>query len=390
MKAALATATLHSDDPDAEPIEFIDLHAQRRRLGTRIDQAISRVLDHGKFIMGTEVRVLEQRLATFAGAKHAITCSSGTDAIMLILMAWGIGRGDAVYVPAFTFASTAEAVALLGATPVFCDVLADSFNLDPDSFESAIAVTKDAGLRPRAVIAVDLFGQPADYRRIEPLARSNGLKVLADAAQSFGASLDGRRVGVIADAAATSFFPAKPLGCFGDGGAVLTDDDELAQAVASLRLHGKGDHKYDNQRIGMNGRLDTLQAAILLEKLAIFEDEIKQRQTVARRYHAGLGDITRVPLVIDGATSTWAQYTIVQSDRDGLAARLRGDGIPTAVYYPRPLHRQTAYSEFPTASGGLPVSENLSKRVLSLPMHPYLAADDQDRVIAALNGALSG
>jgi dTDP-4-amino-4,6-dideoxygalactose transaminase len=390
MTSANTTAAARiSDDPSSGPIPFIDLRAQRRQLGTRIDAAIARVLDHGKYILGPEVRDLEQRLAEFAGAKHAVTCSSGTDALLLILMAWDIGPGDAVYVPAFTFASTAEAVALLGATPVFCDVLEDSFDLDPQSLEAAIASSRAEGLRPRGVIAVDLFGQPADYRRIEPLARTHGLKVLADAAQSFGASLDGRRVGTMGDATAVSFFPAKPLGCYGDGGAVLTDDDGLARAIVSLRVHGKGTDKYDNQRIGLNGRLDTLQAAILLQKLTIFEEEIAARQTVAERYDAALADRVATPCLIDGATSVWAQYTIVTDGRDAVASGLKQQGIPTAIYYPLPLNRQTAYASFPSAPGNTPVCDSLARRVVSLPMHPYLDPATQDRVISALRGALA-
>lgn len=371
-----------------EPIAFIDLQAQRRRLGTRIDDAIRRVLDHGKFIMGPEVKQLETGLAEFCGARHAIGCSSGTDALVLGMMALGVGRGDAVFVPSFTFAATSESVALLGATPVFIDILPDTFNVDPESLSAAIdMVTREGRLRPVGVIPVDLFGQPADYQVIEPLAEEHGLWVMADGAQSFGARLHDRRVGAIGRISTTSFFPAKPLGCYGDGGAIFTDDDELAAILRSLLFHGKGSEKYDNVRIGMNGRLDTIHAAILLEKLSIFEEEIEMRQAVARRYNAGLGNVTRVPYVIDGAISAWAQYTIVLDDRDAVAARLKQDGIPTAVYYPRPLHRQTAYREYPTAPGGLPVSEGLSARVLSLPMHPYLEAGVQDQIVSAMLAA---
>jgi dTDP-4-amino-4,6-dideoxygalactose transaminase len=371
-----------------EPIAFIDLQAQRRRLGKRIDEAMARVLAHGEFIMGPEVGELEDRFGAFCGAEHAVACASGTDALLLILMAWKIGPGDAVFVPAFTFASTAEVVALLGATPVFCDVLEDSFNLDSDSLERGIEAARREGLTPRAVIAVDLFGQPADYERIEPLARAQGLKLLADAAQSFGAMLNERHVGNMGDATAVSFFPAKPLGCYGDGGAVLTDDEDLAKVIESLRVHGKGSDKYDNVRIGINGRLDTIQAAILLEKLAIFEDEIAARQRVAERYHAALSDALRTPGLIAGAASVWAQYTIVAGGRDALAAALKAQGIPTAIYYPLPLNRQTAYARYPTAPGDTPVCDDLSGRVLSLPMHPYLDEATQDRVIEAVHDAV--
>lgn len=375
-----------SDEPVTAPIAFVDLQAQRRRLGAAIDEAITRVLDHGRYILGPEVKALEQSLADFAGARHAITCSSGTDALLLVLMAWEIGPGDAVLVPTFSFAATAEAVALLGATPVFCDVLADSFNLDPEGIEPANNLANQQGLRPRAVIAVDLFGQPADYGRIIPLARAHGLKVLADAAQSFGASLDGRRAGTLADATATSFFPAKPLGCYGDGGAVLTEDEALSEAILSLRVHGRGQNKYDNQRIGINGRLDTLQAAILLAKLTIFEDEIAARQRIAGRYDRALAGVATTPSLIEGATSVWAQYTlrIGGGRRDAVAAALKQAGIPTAVYYPLPLHRQSAYRGYPTAPGGTPVANGLTDQVLSLTMHPYLDEATQERIVGAL------
>ena len=376
--------------PEA-PIAFVDLQAQRRRLGTRIDDAIGRVLDHGRFIMGPEVAELESRLATHCGAEHVIGCSSGTDGLVLGLMALGVGPGDAVFVPSFTFAATAESVALVGATPVFVDILPDSFNMDPAGLTAAIeSIQADQAYRPAGVIPVDLFGQPADYRAIEPVAAAHGLWVMADAAQSYGALLDNRRIGTIGRVAVTSFFPAKPLGCYGDGGAIFTDDGDLAAILRSLLSHGKGSEKYDNVRIGMNGRLDTIQAAILLEKIGIFDDEVRLRQQVAARYDSGLRDIVEVPALVEGATSVWAQYTLVLDDRDVVAAKLKERGIPTAIYYPRPLHRQTAYQDFPMAPGGLPVSEELSGRVLSLPMHPYLDAATQDRIIAALVDAVSG
>lgn len=375
-----------SDDPAA--IAFIDLAAQRRRLGGRIDTAIARVLEHGQYVMGPEVQTLENQLAYFVGVRHAVTCSSGTDALLLVLMAWGIGRGDAVFVPALTFASTAEVVALLGATPVFCDIRPDTFTLDPDSLESAVAAACTLDLTPRVVVPVDLNGQPADYRRIRSIADAHGLKLLADAAQSFGATLDGHRVGSLGDATAISFFPAKPLGCYGDGGAVLTDDAGLATLIDSLRQHGRGSHKYDNVRVGINGRLDTLQAAVLLEKLTIFEDELIARRRVANRYDRGLAGIAEPPAVLAGAQCTWAQYTLVLEGRDNVAARLREVGVPTGVYYPVPLHRQAAYRDYPVAPGGAPVAESLADRVLSLPMHPYLTEATQDRVCRALRHAV--
>ena len=365
-------------------IPFVDLKAQRRRLGNRIDNAILRVVDHGGYIMGPEVRELETRLAEFCGAEHCISCANGTDALALVLMAWGIRPGDAVYVPAFTFVSTAEVVAWMGATPVFVDVLEDTFNMDPESLEAAIGATSNLALRPRAVIPVDLFGQPADYQRILPIAERHGLRVLSDAAQSFGATLDGRRTGTFGDATTTSFFPAKPLGCYGDGGAIFTDDDELAGKLKSLRVHGQGSNKYDNVRIGMNGRLDTLQAAILIEKMAIFPEEIQARNDAAGRYNELLGASVKVPAVIDGATSVWAQYTVQVDRRDEVQARAKARGIPTAVYYPIPLSQQAGYRQYPSAPGGVAVSESLSKRVLSLPIHPYIGADVQADVAAAL------
>lgn len=365
-------------------IEFIDLKAQRTRLGARIDQAILRVVEHGKFILGPEVHELEERLAEFCGAKHCITCANGTDALGLVLMAWDIRPGDAVYVPAFTFVSSAEVVAWLGATPIFVDVLEDTFNMDPDSLEAAILATPNMGLTPKAVIPVDLFGQMADYRRILPIARRYKLKVLADAAQAFGATLDGRAAGTFGDATGTSFFPAKPLGCYGDGGAIFTDNEDLAGQLCSLRVHGQGSDKYDNVRIGMNGRLDTLQAAILLEKLAIFEEEIDARQHAAAVYSTTLEGGVTTPTLCAGATSVWAQYTIKVDQRKAKQARCKAAGVPTAIYYPLPLSQQTGYRHFPTTPGGTPVSERLSQTVLSLPMHPYLTKQTQREVVEAL------
>jgi dTDP-4-amino-4,6-dideoxygalactose transaminase len=386
-KSDISAAKL-SDDPSAGPIPFIDLKAQRRRLGARIDDAVMRVVDHGKYIMGPEVRELEGELATFAGASHAVTCSSGTDALLLALMAWGVGPGDAVILPTFTFAATAEVVAFLGATPVFCDVLEDTFNIDPESVVAAVETAKAASLRPKVIIAVDLFGQPADYGKITQIARDHDVKLLADAAQSYGATLDGRRVGSFGDATAISFFPAKPLGCYGDGGAVLTDDASMAEVLDSLRAHGKGTDKYDNQRIGLNGRLDTMQAAVLIQKLSIFEDEIEARQRVADRYNAELGNIVGTPRLMPGATSVWAQYTVTTDRRDDVVKHLGDAGIPTAIYYPLPLHRQAAYRDYPSAGGGTPVSDQLSERVFSLPMHPYLDTATQDRIVEAVRQGL--
>ena len=374
-----------------QAIAFIDIVEQRRRLGKRIDDAVAKVLTHCQFINGPEVTQLEADLAAFSGAKHVIACASGTDALLMVLMAKGIGPGDAVICPTFTFCATGEVVALVGATPVFVDVNAETFNIDPASLKDGIAVARKQGLTPKAIIPVDLFGQPADHDVIAAIAEAEGIFVLDDAAQAFGASYKGRRLGGIGLATATSFFPAKPLGCFGDGGAIFTDDAQLAADLRSVRVHGQGPDKYDNVRLGLTGRLDTLQAAILIEKLKIFEDEIALRNKVADRYARGLGNVVSVPRVASGCTSVWAQYTVRLPDgvdRDGFAAALKAQGVPTAIYYPKSMHQQTAYRHFPVAAGGLPVSEKLSKDVISLPMHAYLDEPTQDRIIQAVRGAL--
>jgi dTDP-4-amino-4,6-dideoxygalactose transaminase len=373
------------------PIPFIDVAAQRRCLGSAIDSAIARVLAHCQFILGPEVRVLEGELARFCGARHAITCASGTDALLLVLMAKGIGPGDAVFCPAFTFCATAEVVALLGATPVFVDVEPDSFNIDATSLAAALPTAKRLGLTPKAVIPVDLFGLPADHDAITAVAASADLFILDDAAQAFGATYKGRPLGTFGHATATSFFPAKPLGCYGDGGAVFTDDDAIVEALVSLRVHGQGSDKYDNVRIGLTARLDTIQAAILSEKLKIFPEEIVAREEAARRYAQGLGDLAVVPRVPSGSTSVWAQYTIRIGGgrRDKVAAVLKAEGIPTAIYYPIPLHRQQAYRHYPVGEGGVAVSERSAAEVLSLPMHGYLDAATQARIIDAVRRALT-
>ena len=368
------------------PLPFIDVAAQRRRLGSRIDDAIARVVNHCQFINGPEVHELERDLSAFCGAKHSIGVSSGTDALVLILMAFGVGKGDAVFCPAFTFSATAESVALVGATPVFVDVLEATFNLDPASLERGIATAKRLELTPRAVMVVDLFGLPADYDAIGRIAQKHDLKVIDDAAQSFGATYRNRKVGMLGDITATSFFPAKPLGCYGDGGAVFTDDDDLAALILSLRNHGAGEDRYDNVRIGMNGRLDTIQAAVLIEKLKIFPEEIDLRNKVAARYNDKLAGKVATPAVIEGGVSVWAQYTIETDNPQGLAAHLKTKGVPTAAYYPKPLHQQTAYKDFPVATGSLPASDAAGPRVLSLPMHPYLDDATQDLIIDAVRG----
>jgi dTDP-4-amino-4,6-dideoxygalactose transaminase len=368
-------------------IDFIDLAAQQARIKPQIDAAIARVLAHGGYIMGKEIGEFEKQLAAFCGAKHALSCSSGTDALLLVLMAKGVGAGDAIFVPSFTFAATAEVVALLGATPVFVDSDPETFNLCTQSLKKAIVVAQEKKLKLAGIIPVDLFGQPADYDAIQTIADAHGAWVMADAAQGFGASYKGRKVGTIGIATATSFFPAKPLGCYGDGGAVLTDDTELFTVLESLRVHGKGTEKYDNVRVGMNGRLDTLQAAILIEKLAIFSDELVQRQRVADAYDAGLKGLLKTPQLAQGNTSAWAQYTLVANDnahRTQIQNNLKQRGVPTMVYYPKPLHQQTAYKHHPSATVSLPVCEDMSQRVFSLPMHPYLEQETLDYIIKSV------
>jgi dTDP-4-amino-4,6-dideoxygalactose transaminase len=372
-------------------IPFIDLAAQRRRLGDTVDAAVARVLGHCQFILGPEVRAFEAELAKFCGAKHAVTCASGTDALVLALRARGIGPGDAVICPSFTFCATAEVAALVGATPVFVDVDAATFNIDANGIAGAIAAAERAGLTPKAIIPVDLFGLPADHSAVAAVSEKAKLFILDDAAQAFGATYNNRRLGTFGHATATSFFPAKPLGCYGDGGAIMTDDDTMADVMRSLRMHGHGADKYDNIRIGLASRLDTMQAAILLEKLKIFPDEIEARDRVAKRYSEALADFAITPAAPAGSSSVWAQYTIRVSGsrRDAFAAALKADGIPTAIYYPIPLHRQQAYKHYPVGDGGVAVSDRLAAEVISLPMHAYLDEPTQDRIIAAVCRALA-
>lgn len=372
-------------------IPFIDLAAQQSRLGTRIQDAMARVLAHGQYILGPEIAEFETQLAAFCGVKHALSCASGTDALALVLAAKAVRPGDAVMCPAFTFCATAEVVAWLGATPIFVDSDPQTFNMDTNSLKAAVATARKQGMRPVGIIPVDLFGLTADYDAIAPIAAENNMFVLSDAAQSFGASWNGKRAGSFGLATATSFFPAKPLGCYGDGGAVMTDDCDLFAVMKSLRVHGQGSNKYDNVRIGMAARMDTLQAAILLEKLAIFGEEVEARQRVATRYSEALKDFAQVPYVPQGAQSVWAQYTLkVDAEkRTQVMERLKSKGIPTMVYYPIPLNKQTAYKHYPTAGNGIPVAERLAREVMSLPMHPYLTDDVQDYIIAEVRAALA-
>ncbi|MCU0604980.1 MAG: DegT/DnrJ/EryC1/StrS family aminotransferase [Desulfobacterales bacterium] len=382
-------------------MQFIDLAAQQRRIRTQIEKGIMGVLDHGQYIMGPEIRTLEKELAGFCGVSHAVSCASGTDALLLALMACGVGPGDAVFTSPFTFIATAEVIQLLGATPVFVDIDPHTFNLDPRQLAAAMAAAADGrpgehplptngagALKPKAVIGVDLFGLPADYAAISAVAGAHGAVVIEDAAQSFGAELNGRKACALAPIGCTSFFPAKPLGCYGDGGMCFTDDAQLAAVMDSLRVHGKGTDKYDNVRVGINGRMDTLQAAILLAKFAIFGEEIRLRQEVAERYGRLLGAVASVtvPRVPAGYTSVWAQYSVLAASsahRQRLQEGLKQAGIPTAVYYPKPLHLQTAFAGLGYREGDFPRSEDASRRIFSLPMHPYLKPEDQEAVAAA-------
>lgn len=373
-------------------IPLIDLASQQARIRDRVDTAISKVLDHGQYIMGPEVAALEESLAAFCSSRHVISCSSGTDALMLGLMALGVRPGDGVIVQSFTFAASAEVLPCLGAVPVFADIDPVTFNLNPGSLASAKAAADKAGIRVVGIITVGLFGQAADMDAITDFADKEGWWVFDDAAQSFGASYKGRPVGVLAPLTATSFFPAKPLGCYGDGGAVFTDNDEFATIMRSARIHGMGQERYSHERIGMTARLDTIQAAILLEKLNIFEEELVHRQEVADRYDAGLGDIVTTPQLAAGNSSSWAQYTITLApgtNRGELQTALKEKGIPTAIYYPKGMHQQPPYEMYPVAGNGLPVTEDLCRRVLALPMHPYLDADTQAYIIASVRDALT-
>ncbi len=385
-------------------MKFIDLEIQQSRIKQDVDRRIQSVLSHGQYIMGPEVRELERLLGAYAGTRHAVGCASGTDALLMALMACGVGPGDAIFTTPFTFIATAEVISLLGATPVFVDVDANTYNMDPAKLGDAILAVKagdlslhplplqggQKALTPRGVIAVDLFGLSADYDRINSIARENGIFVIEDAAQSFGAEYNERRSCSLADVACTSFFPAKPLGCYGDGGMCFTDDDELAETMQSIRVHGQGEDKYDNVRIGINGRLDSLQAAILLAKFEIFPEEISLRQQAADRYShaisAGAADLT-LPKVPLGLNSAWAQYSILAKNKEHRAAiqsELRRHDVPTAIYYPKPLHFQQAFANLEYQKGAFPVSENLSERIFSIPMHPYLNETDQKTIAEVL------
>ena len=369
-------------------MQFIDLGKQQELIKDKIDRRIQAVLKHGKYIMGPEVGELEQKLADCVGVKYCITCSSGTDALLMPLMAWDIGPGNAVFTTPFTFIATAEIIRLLGATPVFVDIEAETFNIDPALLDNQIqGIIKETNLIPKAIIPVDLFGLPANYPEIMKIAQKHNLKVLEDGAQSLGGKIKGDKSCSFGHAATTSFFPAKPLGCYGDGGAVFTDDDEFAEKVRSIRVHGKGTHKYDNVRTGINGRLDTLQAAILLEKFAVFPAEIVKRNEVAKQYTELLDGIVTTPSIPAEYQSAWAQYSVLAvngAERTRLQQLLKENDIPSVVYYPKPLHLQTAYSDLGYRAGDFPVSEDISNRIFSLPMYPYLSDQDINKIAETL------
>lgn len=384
-------------------IPFIDLGAQYRRVQSEVEAAVLQVMRSGQYVMGPAVDAIEAELADYVGVRHAVSCASGTDALVIALMAKGIGPGDAVFTTPFTFFASAEAIALVGATPVFVDVDRTTFNMDPAALRAAVDAVQSRDsqghvlprhecdrLTPKAIIAVDLFGLPADYPAIAGVADDHGLFLIEDAAQSFGGAFGNRRAGSLAPLACTSFFPAKPLGCYGDGGAIFTDDDELAELSRSIRLHGQGADRYEHVRIGLTGRLDSIQAAVLSVKLTILDDELAQRQRVADRYSRGIaaaGLALVTPTIAEGYRSAWAQYSVLAADsaeRAAFQARLADAGIPTGIYYPKPLHLQTAFAPLGYRVGQFPVSEDLSRRVFSLPMHPYLEDVTIDSIVQAM------
>ena len=368
-------------------IPFIDLAAQQKFLRPQIDAAIAKVLDSGHYIMGQEVTDLEAKLAEFTGAKHALVCSSGTSALVLAMMVLGVKKGDAVFVPTFTFIATAEAVILAGGTPVMVDVRKDTFLMDAEDLKKAILWAKEQGLTPKLVMPVDLFGLTADYDKIGAIAKENGMQIVCDGCQSFGAAFGNKRVGTLGAISATSFFPAKPLGCYGDGGALFTDSDESLELMKSFRVHGMGADRYENVRIGINGRLDTIQAAILLVKMTVLEEELKKRDEIATKYREGIKNASHQHIPT-GCKSAWAQYSMLVENRDKVQAALKEKGIPTMIYYPIPIHRQKAYEAL--ASGReFPVSDMLSQKILSVPMHPYLDSETQGYIIDAMNSALA-
>ena len=372
-------------------IAFIDLKAQQTRIRNKIENGLRGVLDHGAYIMGPEIAALETRLANWTGAAHNITCSSGTDALLLTLMGLELKAGQGVIVPSFTFAASAEVMPCMGAIPVFAEVEVNSFNLNSKKLPAALAAGKKAGIDVVGIIGVGLFGQPANYGAIKNFADANGLWLVDDAAQSFGATLNDQPVGQLADVTCTSFFPAKPLGAYGDGGAIFTDDARIAEIIRSCRVHGMGQNKYENVRIGMTGRLDSMQAVVLDAKLDIFADELALRQQVADRYAALLENLVGVPVLPFDTTSSWAQYVIKLprgTDRATVIQKMKATGVPTAIYYPVPMHQQPPYAQYPVSGCNLPVTMDLCNRVLALPMHPYIELAQQEHIAASLQQAL--
>jgi UDP-2-acetamido-2-deoxy-ribo-hexuluronate aminotransferase len=362
-------------------MQFIDLAAQQKRIRLQLEERIKKVLDHGQYILGPEIKELEEKLAAFTGVPYAVSVASGTDALLMPLLVEKVGPGDAVFTSTFTFIATAEVIALLGATPVFVDIDPETFNIDPSKLETAIKQTvAKKKLIPKGIIPVDLFGQPADYRAIQAIAGKYNLFVLEDAAQSFGASQNGKKAGALARVGATSFFPAKPLGCYGDGGMIFTDDNTIHEQLLSIRVHGQGVDKYTNVRVGINGRMDSLQAAVLLAKLSIFPEEIELRQEVAARYGQLLAGSVKVPNIRNENISAWAQYSVRHPQRDEIIKKLRENGIPTAIYYPIPLHLQEAFTNLGHAKNDFPAAEKIAKEIFSLPMHPYLESQAQEKI----------
>jgi len=374
------------DATEFKKIDFIDLKTQQKRIRDSLEQRIKKVMDHGAYIMGPEIAELEEKLAHYVGVKHCIVCGSGTDALLMPLMAYGIKPGDAVFTSPFTFIATAEVVALLGATAVFVDIDPRTYNIDPIKLEEEIQkfLKNNSGRKARGIIPVDLFGQTADYDPIEAVAKKYNLFVLQDAAQSFGATYKGRKAGSMGNVAATSFFPAKPLGCYGDGGAIFCNNDEMMQKLRSIRVHGQGSDKYNNVRIGINGRLDTMQAAVLLAKMEIFDEEVHLRNSIAARYTQKLQHSVTTPFVPKDYVSVWAQYSVLVQQRDEMINRLKSRGVPTAVYYPKPLHLQEAFSSLGYQRGDFPVSERIADSIFSVPMHPYLREDVQDYIVKSI------
>ena len=369
-------------------MQFIDLKTQQNLIREKIDQRIKKVLDHGQYIMGPEIDELEEKLSNYIGVKHCISCSSGTDALLIPLVAMGIGPGDAVITTPFTYIATVEVIAILGATPIFCDIYDRTFNINPAGLEEAYNDALSKNLNPKVIIPVDLFGLPARYRLIEEFANEKNLLILEDAAQGFGGKIGDKLAGSFGDVAGTSFFPAKPLGCYGDGGAIFTNNDELAEKMKSIRVHGGGKDKYENDRIGINGRLDSIQAAILLEKIEIFDDELKKREKVAEYYTQNIHKMFITPLVPSKYLSSWAQYSILipgTLDRGKVIDNLSREGIPSMVYYKIPVHLQEGYKKYGFSKGDMQISEDISDRILSLPMHPYLNKDEQNHIINSLN-----